>query len=69
MVKREIGIPVVIGAILVALCLVGFFFYRSLGASEPHEKPAPAKDPETNPMFQKMKESMRKSPPATGTPR
>ena len=67
MVKREIGIPVVIGTILVVLCLVGFFFFRSIGASEPHEKPATAKDPETNPMFNKMKESM-KAPPAADAP-
>lgn len=66
--KREIGGPVMIGVVLVVLVLVGFFFWRSYFPSEPHEVPAPAKDPDTNPMFKSMRESMKSSNPQNANP-
>src|SRR5258708_12641981 len=59
MVKREIGAPIMIGAVIVVLGLVGFFYWRSSVAAVPHETPAPAKNPDDNPMFKGMRDSMK----------
>ena len=60
--KREASVPIVVGAIIVVLGLIIFFYWRSNSILEPHETPAHAKNPEDNPMFKGMKDSMRKAP-------
>ena len=67
--KSQIGTPILIGVILIALCLVGFLAWRTFGDSTPHETPAPAKNPEDNPMFKGMRESMKSSRPSNGVGR